>query len=54
MGFWLGLVFVFGIAFILYEVHKRIPLLRFLFSGKPQQLTKKNPSGPTPPQNQAS
>jgi len=54
MGFWLGLVFVFGIAFILYEVHKRIPLLRFLFSGKPQQLTKKNPAGPTPPQNQAS
>lgn len=54
MGFWLGLVFVFGLAFILYEVHKRIPLLRFLFSGKPQQLTKKNPSGPTPPQNQAS
>ena len=34
LGFWLGLVFVFGIAFFLYEVHKRIPLLRFLFSGK--------------------
>lgn len=37
LGFFAGLVFVFGIAFLLYEIHLRIPLLRFLFSGKPQQ-----------------
>jgi glucan biosynthesis protein C len=30
---------VFGIAFALYEIHLRIPLLRFLFSGKPQRQT---------------
>lgn len=36
LGFTLGLVFVFGLAFALYEAHKRVPLLRFLFSGKPQ------------------
>ncbi|WP_411704365.1 glucans biosynthesis protein MdoC [Edaphovirga cremea] len=36
LGFLLGLVFVFSIAFMLYEIHKRVPLLRFLFSGKPQ------------------
>jgi glucan biosynthesis protein C len=54
LGFFLGLVFVFGIAFFLYEVHKRIPILRFLFSGKPQHPAKKNASEPTPPQNQAS
>jgi glucan biosynthesis protein C len=29
-------VFVVGIAILLYEIHLRIPLLRFLFSGKPQ------------------
>lgn len=34
LGFLLGLVFVFSCAFLLYELHKRIPLLRFLFSGK--------------------
>lgn len=34
LGFIAGLVFVFGIAFVLYEIHLRIPLLRFLFSGK--------------------
>lgn len=34
LGFLLGLVFVFTCAFLLYELHKRIPLLRFLFSGK--------------------
>lgn len=34
LGFLLGLVFVFACAFMLYELHKRIPLLRFLFSGK--------------------
>ncbi len=28
---------VFGASFILYELHLRIPLLRFLFSGKPQK-----------------
>jgi len=27
---------VIGIAILLYEIHLRIPLLRFLFSGKPQ------------------
>ncbi|EFE94127.1 glucans biosynthesis protein MdoC [Serratia odorifera] len=36
LGFTLGLVFVFGLAFALYEAHKRVPLLKFLFSGKPQ------------------
>lgn len=36
LGFLLGLVMVFGAAFLLYEIHLRIPLLRFLFSGKPQ------------------
>ena len=25
-----------GIALVLYEIHLRIPVLRFLFSGKPQ------------------
>ncbi|MBF6635768.1 glucans biosynthesis protein MdoC [Rouxiella silvae] len=42
LGFWLGLVFVFGIAFFLYEAHKRVPLLRFLFSGKWQFMKKDN------------
>jgi glucan biosynthesis protein C len=32
--FMAGLVFVVGIALMLYEIHLRIPLLRFLFSGK--------------------
>ncbi|EOC1347384.1 glucans biosynthesis protein MdoC [Cronobacter turicensis] len=41
LGFIAGLVFVIGIAVVLYEAHLRIPLLRFLFSGKPQN---KNPS----------
>lgn len=36
LGFFVGLIMVFGIAFLLYEIHLRIPLLRFLFSGKPQ------------------
>ncbi|WP_313081416.1 glucans biosynthesis protein MdoC [Atlantibacter sp.] len=36
LGFFSGLVFVIGIALALYEIHLRIPLLRFLFSGKPQ------------------
>lgn len=35
LGFITGLVFVIGVAVVLYEVHLRIPLLRFLFSGKP-------------------
>lgn len=39
LGFFTGLVFVVGIAIVLYEVHLRIPLLRFLFSGKPQNKT---------------
>ncbi len=36
LGFFTGLVFVIGIAIVLYELHLRVPLLRFLFSGKPQ------------------
>ena len=36
LGFIAGLVFVVGLAIVLYEIHLRIPLLRFLFSGKPQ------------------
>jgi glucans biosynthesis protein C len=36
LGFFTGLLFVVGIAILLYEIHLRIPLLRFLFSGKPQ------------------
>lgn len=40
LGFVAGLVFVVGLALVLYEVHLRIPLLRFLFSGKPQQAAK--------------
>ncbi len=39
LGFIAGLVFVIGIAVALYEAHLRIPLLRFLFSGKPQNKT---------------
>jgi len=53
VGFLVGLVFVFGIAFILYEIHKRIPVLRFLFSGKPQHPLKSSGDTP-PPQNQHS
>ena len=41
LGFLTGLVFVVGCALILYEIHLRIPLLRFLFSGKPQQKAAK-------------
>lgn len=37
LGFTTGLVFVVGLAILLYEAHLRIPLLRFLFSGKPQE-----------------
>lgn len=36
LGFLAGLAFVVGISIVLYEIHLRIPLLRFLFSGKPQ------------------
>ena len=36
LGFICGLIFVVGCAIALYEVHLRIPLLRFLFSGKPE------------------
>ena len=35
--FFVGLILVFGVAFTLYELHLRVPLLRFLFSGKPQR-----------------
>ncbi|CAJ0947328.1 unnamed protein product [Ranitomeya imitator] len=34
LGFYSDLLFVIGIAIVLYEIHLRIPLLRFLFSGK--------------------
>jgi len=36
LGFMTGLVFVNGCALLLYEAHLRIPVLKFLFSGKPQ------------------
>jgi len=44
VGFFTGLVFVIGIAIVLYEIHLRIPLLRFLFSGKPQEKAEKSPA----------
>ncbi len=37
LGFLTGLVFVNGCALLLYEAHLRIPVLKFLFSGKPQR-----------------
>jgi len=43
LGFFTGLIFVVGSALILYEIHLRIPLLRFLFSGKPQPAKDKPP-----------
>ncbi|KNC09000.1 glucans biosynthesis protein [Klebsiella sp. RIT-PI-d] len=43
LGFFTGLIFVVGSALILYEIHLRIPLLRFLFSGKPQPTKDKPP-----------
>lgn len=36
LGFLLGLLFVFSLSLVLYGLHKRIPILRFLFSGKRQ------------------
>lgn len=33
-GFFCGLIFVVGIAIILYEIYLRISLLKFLFFGK--------------------
>ncbi|HCQ7755708.1 TPA: glucans biosynthesis protein MdoC [Citrobacter sedlakii] len=44
LGFLCGLVFVIGIALALYEIHIRIPLLKFLFSGKPAVKQSKNAS----------
>lgn len=35
LGFMSGLLFVNGCALLLYEAHLRIPVLKFLFSGKP-------------------
>ena len=43
LGFIAGLVFVVGIAIVLYEIHLRIPLLRFLFSGKPASKPTNSP-----------
>ncbi|CAK9884650.1 MAG: Glucans biosynthesis protein C [Candidatus Erwinia impunctatus] len=37
IGFFSGLILIFGCSFVLYEIHLRIPLLRFLFSGKKQE-----------------
>lgn len=34
LGFFVGLALIFALAFLLYELHLRIPLLRFLFSGR--------------------
>lgn len=42
LGFITGLIFVVGTSILLYEIHLRIPLLRFLFSGKPQSSTPKH------------
>lgn len=42
LGFLCGLLFVVGIAVILYEIHLRIPVLKFLFSGKPSVKQDKN------------
>ena len=42
LGFLCGLLFVVGIAVILYELHLRIPVLKFLFSGKPAVKQDKN------------
>ncbi|CNH19273.1 glucans biosynthesis protein MdoC [Yersinia pekkanenii] len=43
LGFLLGIVFVCLISFILYEIHRRVPLLKFLFSGKsPPQTAQSN------------
>ncbi|NDO80989.1 glucan biosynthesis protein C [Citrobacter sp. NCU1] len=42
LGFLCGLIFVIGIALILYEIHLRVPLLKFLFSGKPPVKRDKN------------
>ncbi|MBD5754713.1 hypothetical protein IF799_19555, partial [Citrobacter freundii] len=36
------IAFVGGIAVILYEIHLRIPVLKFLFSGKPAVRQDKN------------
>ena len=42
LGFLCGLLFVVGLAVILYEIHLRIPVLKFLFSGKPIVKQDKN------------
>ena len=39
LGFFIGMVFVCLISFSLYEIHRRIPLLKFLFSGRAPQQT---------------
>lgn len=46
LGFITGLVFVVGIALVLYEIHLRIPLLRFLF---PENSSKRRLSRKFPP-----
>lgn len=45
LGFLCGLIFVIGIALVLYEIHLRIPLLKFLFSGKPLVKPEQNKKG---------
>ncbi|HEC1652322.1 TPA: acyltransferase family protein, partial [Yersinia enterocolitica] len=39
LGFFVGMMFVCLISFLLYEIHRRIPLLKFLFSGRAPQQT---------------
>jgi glucan biosynthesis protein C len=51
LGFITGLVFVVGIALVLYEIHLRIPLLRFLF---PENSSKRRLSRKFPPVKTAS
>ena len=43
VGFLTGLVLVIGCSLVLYEIHLRIPVLRFLFSGKPLKKQEKAP-----------
>ncbi len=40
LGFIAGLVSVFSVSFLLYEIHLRIPLLKYLFSGKYEKQVK--------------
>jgi glucan biosynthesis protein C len=37
LGFAVGVTLVVLGSLMLYEIHRRVPLLRYLFSGKPQK-----------------